>query len=280
MLNTTCPSCSSQKFVLIRRLKKYNQIFYLIKCKYCAIVFMSPIPRTDEIKAFYENDQLRNSTYYTLTADDDRKTFNIYFDIISKYKQKGKILDIGCSVGTLLNVSEQRGFTSQTGVELNVIVYKICKKNYPKYTILHKLPTNSTFDVIIMSDVLEHLQNPFTYLQELRTLLNKDGLLFIITPDYDIFCTRYITNVKPIEHIYYFTKQTLTAALLKASYVPLHIANIVREQHITSLLQSSTSENKLLKKILQLILFFHMDKLIENLFIKHLKHNIVAMVKK
>lgn len=131
-----------------------------------------------------------------------------------------------------------------------------------------------------MSDVLEHLQNPFTYLKELRKFLNKEGILFIITPDYNLFCTRYITNVKPLEHIYYFTKHTLTVALVKASYTPLEIYNIGREQHIASLLQSSTSENILFKKILKLILFFHLDKLIETLFIKHLKHNIVAVVRK
>lgn len=54
-------------------------------------------------------------------------------------------------------------------------IIDICKNN-------EKVIPESTFDIIVCTEVLEHTLNPFLAIQEIHRLLKLGGLLFMLTP--------------------------------------------------------------------------------------------------
>lgn len=276
-----CPFCKASDLLVVRdpMHTSSSHHFSLVKCSTCHLVFQKPLPSDEEISRYYSRDEFGNSKYYSLSINEDIHTFDGYFDIIKRYKQSGTILEIGSSVGTLLHVSKRHGFVNQTGVELNDNSIAQCKKNYPDFVIHKSLPTSQKFDLIVMSDVIEHLPDPFTYLEKLRSILNDGGIIFIITPDFDSLVARR-TQVKPIEHLYYFTKETLKKSIGKAGYKLLYLANISREQRLQTLVHRSTSDKSLLKLIFKVCILLRVSGVMQKLVIKNLKYNLVAVVQK
>lgn len=111
--------------------------------------------------------------------------------IINKFKpfDGGKILDIGCAKGEFLNTLSNS--YKKYGVEINNDGYSFVKKHYPHITIYNQkidskeFDTNQSFDIIVMWHVLEHINNPNTFLKALYKLLSKDGILVLEIPNRD-----------------------------------------------------------------------------------------------
>ncbi len=155
---------------------------------------------------------------------------------IDKYYQPGcRIADLGCG-NCLWNTHR----LPVTGVDINERMLKwSLKNNYlADYRVTADLsqtglPADS-FDIIVMSETLEHLSNLPEVLLEVQRILKDDGL-FILTVPYDIFlgpffilfnlnCV-YMAYVRGSEyhkyrcgHINHFTKYRLRNTLEKSGF--------------------------------------------------------------
>lgn len=109
-------------------------------------------------------------------------------------KEKGassKILDLGCGEGHILNMLpesfEKYGCDiSQTALNLiNIekIHCVVCDLN-------NTFPFEGEFDVIIASEVLEHLHDPYNLLEQVKLHLAKDGLFLATIPSVTHFTHR------------------------------------------------------------------------------------------
>lgn len=127
--------------------------------------------------------------YFAFMAKADKVSSLIEKNI--KKNKKIKFLDIGCNKGFLLHSAVQKGWDVY-GIELVPELLIPFKKKYK--SLANKLYTGSfdknykefkksSFDVISMIDVLEHFNNPIKTLSKVRSLLKKDGILIIQTPD-------------------------------------------------------------------------------------------------
>jgi len=112
---------------------------------------------------------------------------------------RGKILEIGFS---LLPNPFLRGDI----IGVDIVLPEKKPKNYSKVIkadIMKKLPfKNKTFDTIIMSGVIEHLENPLKALKECNRVLKKDGRLLIETPNpyfFPVIISDFLMNLR-----YYF----------------------------------------------------------------------------
>jgi len=79
------------------------------------------------------------------------------------------------------------------------------------------------FDIVQMRGVLEHSQNPLEDLTKIRKVLKDSGVLRISQlPNIDSVCARLFktrfNQVKPGEHLYYFSPRTIKAMLEKAGF--------------------------------------------------------------
>lgn len=97
---------------------------------------------------------------------------------------KGKLLDLGCGQMPYREfIIEKSKITEYVGVDLeNGFEYNETSKPDFLWDGI-KLPFhNSEFDTVILTEVLEHVTDPFITLKEAHRVLRKGGLLFFTVP--------------------------------------------------------------------------------------------------
>ena len=94
---------------------------------------------------------------------------------------KEPLLDIGCRNGLLLGVLKDKGCKDISGMD--IIDNSLDDKSIKYYKCdAHKLYINKSFNMVIMSHMLEHTYDPKTVLDNVYNILNENGLLFIEVP--------------------------------------------------------------------------------------------------
>jgi len=104
--------------------------------------------------------------------------------------QKKICLDIGCGYGTLLLYTKSITKYQVYGVDIlsDRLSEKLIDKHNIKFAVLDierdPLPWNIKFDIIIFSEVLEHLNyNCILTLRKIAKYLSDDGCIYLSTPD-------------------------------------------------------------------------------------------------
>ncbi|MFC1844192.1 class I SAM-dependent methyltransferase [Thermodesulfobacteriota bacterium] len=118
-----------------------------------------------------------------------RFTLNRFFDVVTCEIQKlnpQKVLEFGCGEGLFLKELKKRDlyFKSLIGIDLRKDALEIARTLHPDYDFIEKdvftwdFPKKS-FDLVIASQVLEHLPNPEDVLNNLVQYSNKNLLLTV-----------------------------------------------------------------------------------------------------
>src|SRR3989344_1082666 len=99
-----------------------------------------------------------------------------------------KILDAGCGEGQLLLKIFNKGYNDIYGADVTPVALESAKKRIPKAKFsLQDLKSlnfsDEYFDVVICTEVIEHIKNYEKVLQELKRILKKNGLLIITFPN-------------------------------------------------------------------------------------------------
>lgn len=165
-----------------------------------------------------------------------------------------KILDIGCSYGSLVNHLYKTGYKDVYGIETNENHIQKGRKEYPKLSKRIKcyegsvLPyENCSFDVVLMFDVIEHIPNVKDFLREqVYRVLRKNGTFIFQTPNkyinipWEIINSRSFIAYKQY-HCSLQTRKQLEQTLLKIGFKDIVIEkNNIITQH---------NKNKVRKKL-------------------------------
>lgn len=109
--------------------------------------------------------------------------------LVKKFNPK-KSIDIGCGNGFLCSQIHKAGF-SIAGVEYDRSGYELALSNYSQINFYNMgvqddpsdiLNNEGLFDLVISTEVIEHLFSPHLLPQFSASLLNKGGYLIITTP--------------------------------------------------------------------------------------------------
>jgi ubiquinone/menaquinone biosynthesis C-methylase UbiE len=106
-------------------------------------------------------------------------------------KPKDKILECGCGRGFILNILSELYRAKMSGIDINKEHLKIARKQLPKKVVLkhasvYEIPfKDKSFNKIILSEVLEHLEDEDKALQEIRRVLKPGGKIVITVPNKD-----------------------------------------------------------------------------------------------
>lgn len=100
-------------------------------------------------------------------------------------EQPYNVLDVGCASGWFLSqIHKKYPKANCYGVDIYEDAITYGKKKYPKISFYvadaHKLPFKSgTFDLVICTEVLEHVDDPKRVVLEIRRVLKKNGQAII-----------------------------------------------------------------------------------------------------
>lgn len=213
----------------------------LVKCVDCGLVRAKKIPPADELRRLYSESYFKSSNSGALGYDDyaaDRvkieKTFQRRMQEIETLLQhKGRLLDVGCATGFSLEVANRLGWETK-GVEISEYACELARTIRGTGVFCGQLeeadfPPES-FDVVTMWDYLEHCPNPAKELEQVNRLLKGGGLLALTTPDISSLVARFSgtrwMGIKQGEHLFYFSRSTITRLLSKYHFEPVRITYV------------------------------------------------------
>lgn len=117
----------------------------------------------------------------------DRGRVNYCADQVLKLNA-ASVLDVGCGFGFVLSHLDGK-VRRLVGVDMNADGLEIARKAAPSAELVHQtaaeLPfPDSSFDVVVLSDVIEHVgdQNQALVVSEARRVLKPDGKLILTVP--------------------------------------------------------------------------------------------------
>ena len=224
-----CIVCNSEK---IRSYFVDFRDINIDKCGNCGFQFMNPQYSKDYLNKYYS--QYSQDDDYNYWKEATFYGHRFYLSLVEKYTQPGKLLDIGCGNGHLLEAAKSRDWlvsgydvdkesTKRVADRLNVKVYS---------GDFFTADFTGNYDLICMHQVLEHLKDPNAYLSKTHTLLKDNGHLFIAVPNIKSLANRFKRLMERIgirrknigkyydtnHHLLYFQPATLIKMLEKHSF--------------------------------------------------------------
>ena len=250
MENVDCDLCgsSSNNFIVSQTDLLHNQtkeIFSIVKCNSCNLVFTNPRPKLSEIGSYYpkkyyaHKKKFFNNKLFIHLKSILKSRFSLslisLIPIISRLfrlsvqpnlanpftiKKNMFFLDIGCGIGDNTHIWGPQNSIEQYkkissniyAVEPDLSALKILRDNNLKsYSSIKNLPDEISFDFIRMNWSLEHTHSPNEYFNFISQRLSKNGYAIICVPNYDgeIYSVDPSMLELPI-HLYHFTLESLT----------------------------------------------------------------------
>lgn len=114
-----------------------------------------------------------------------RKTGRRLLDLVARYVPSGSFLDVGSGHGLLLDEARERGYEA-VGIEPSAASAAYAREVFGAgvaETPLEEFAGDDEFDVIVLADVLEHLDDPCAALDRCLELLAPGGVLCVVSPD-------------------------------------------------------------------------------------------------
>jgi SAM-dependent methyltransferase len=105
-------------------------------------------------------------------------------EIISRRLERGKVLDVGAGRGGLSHRLLELGY-DVTAVDVDPSVCEHPDVIVQPCNIMAGLPfDDESFDLVAMTEVIEHVEDPFRAVRECNRVLKPGGLLLLTTPNY------------------------------------------------------------------------------------------------
>jgi len=222
----TCPICGcddgeilhTQKFSLSVENplpKKYD----VVCCSGCGFVFADSSVTQKEYDVYYEQlSKYEDEATATGTgsADYDAKRLHQTAQEIEKIlpDRSIKILDVGAANGGLLLALKEEGYTHLVGLDPSLAcVHRMQFQKLRAFVggIFSMPRLDEKFDCIVLTHVLEHIYDVKGAIENLLSLLNEGGILYIEVPNASLYQKYFIVPFYyfDCEHINHFDEASI-----------------------------------------------------------------------
>ncbi|NQZ85914.1 MAG: class I SAM-dependent methyltransferase [Nanoarchaeales archaeon] len=225
-----CPICNCSKFKKVLSKDMLDEIYTLVSCKSCDLVFFNPLPSQKNLTEYYNGE-------YAVPLFQQKKVILKSKKVLKLLKTLGlkntsKIFELGASHGFFLNEVKKMKFEPY-GVELSSSACETAKKKFGIYVENNLFDKSSYynksnyFDVCCMFDVLEHVTNPNPVIEGFSKILNSNGRVVLTIPninstEFKLF-GKYWDWLTPPAHLFYYSPKTITKLLSKYGFEIEHL---------------------------------------------------------
>lgn len=215
-----------------------RQELSIVDCPKCGHRQLFPLMSEAELEVEYDTDRAARATSgVVISAGSDfetmRKKFvewtkihaDMYWDKLQECK---KVLNLGSGYGFLeeeLNRRNGKKFEI-VGNEIgkfrtdNYVGGVLCTVDFAKEGV--PLEMQGQFDLVMAVHLLEHINDPISYLKNIRSLLNENGRILVEVPNLNCYLCEISEDYEKFfyfcQHVSYFTEKTLPLVLEKAGY--------------------------------------------------------------
>ncbi len=249
----------------------------------CQLVWLDPMPTLEDLPKAYQNyytHQIVNALpSKTILRTVDffayRKFNKLLLKLTGMQKQRmqknffflkeytpGRLLDIGCGAGHLLNRIRQLGWEVE-GIDFDESAVKQAQNlyNLKAYTgdLKDIVYPSDNFDVITLKHVIEHIPDPAELLKECYRILKTGGRLIMTTPNIQSWghqrFQQYWRGLEPPRHLFLYNCSTLAAVTKKAAFEKVHTQTTAASSEYT-FARSMDTQRKCTGKTLNQLKFF------------------------
>lgn len=209
-----------------------SEKFELIFDSSLELYYTYPQPSKQSLPLYYK------SEFYISHTDANISLFDRVYQEVKKYTIGKKVallesfetnttnlLDVGCGTGDFLKVASERGWKI-SGVEPNRQARKLAtnKLSHSDTIVsdLEKLLDTTKpkqYDVITLWHVLEHVPNYDIYIDKLKSLLKKNGHLFVAVPNYKSYDAQHYKEFWAAydvpRHLWHFSQNAIKKIFIK-----------------------------------------------------------------
>lgn len=184
ILTRKCPLCRANASETAFPYSIYfnKQIFRYLRCSDCHTVFVDPVPDDSCFDLMYAKVNYHDSHY----AISDLTLYRDSAELLRQYVERGSsVLDYGCGVGQFLVAAKNLDLIPY-GVEFEASVVAAAAETAGCPVLAVQDFDGGfgarRFDVIHLGDVLEHLPDPISVVDQLLLRLKPGGFLFVEGP--------------------------------------------------------------------------------------------------
>ena len=219
-----CPICEQDETELLFD----KDALSVVTCKQCRLRYVNPRVNRETLEEGYVE------TYYPPDKVERIHTDSMEWlqmterltELEKQLQVKGRLLDVGCGIGTFLHLARERGWEPQ-GVDPSksgsTFAQEIHKLDVQCGNVFDADFPSAHFDAITLYHVLEHISELNPFLSELRRVLKpQTGTLVIEVPNGEGLQSRLQKAdwpyVHPRDHLYYFSAYSLPRLLRRHGF--------------------------------------------------------------
>lgn len=275
----TCPICNDPNC-----LPKYFPPYYsYYECRNCGVLFLYPKPEEHEIKKYYQ----KNFEYTAGRSEENRirlRSRKILKKLNELHPSGRSILDIGSGYGYFLDEARKSGLNT-IGIEPSKALHVSSKKYLDGFVfhtdLIEFVETQKRkFDFITLIHVIEHVTDPKLFIETASKLLNKNGILYIETPNIKSHLAsiekEHYTFLTPPDHIWLFSPESLSMICsipdfriqeLSTYSYPEHFMGIIkRKSQVIKPISQIVNSRKSVQSITQKFKYLFFDRFLAPIF--------------
>jgi len=266
-MSDVCPVCHKINYVCK---KKFNNLD-LGYCNNCSVAYAQPLIRGGDNDVGESNSTITEAEFYEglkqnhqiqseIAKSKAPKMLKYWEKILGENtgrESRLSILEIGCGTGQYYEAWKELN-VKWTGLEVNKDMLDFCyQRNIPvSNTNIMNTKLDEKYDIVFLSQVLEHIIDPNLFIQKIRDNMNDGGILHIDVPNHDSLSSLYrklnpfhpqYGFLQPYHHLIAYTKQSLSYLLEQNNFTIKQVkAYPNNDKTFGQLLVDNSIKNKIL----------------------------------
>jgi SAM-dependent methyltransferase len=225
MNSPVCPACGSAAFQPKRRTPKFDVTMGV--CGGCGLAYATPLVGTTTGQGYLDGAARRFDTQAALAAKKVPRLVEYWARMLGR--RPVSVLEIGCATGEYCAAMRSLGLAWQ-GVDIDEQMLEFCRARGFPATTLQEI--QGRYDVIFLSQVLEHVTEPRAFLERLGALMAPGAIIHLDVPNHDSLTSLYrrlhwrhqaYGFLQPMYHLIAYGSRPLAALMKSAGFDILHL---------------------------------------------------------
>ncbi|MCW2990131.1 MAG: SAM-dependent methyltransferase [Solirubrobacterales bacterium] len=195
----------------------------VVRCVSCGTIYPNPAPKPVDHSHYDDAED-----YFGSGGGDDGEAIASFGENLQRAEailgRRGALLDVGCGLGLALVAAERRGWEA-VGVEPSITFADEGRRRFgvdirDGFFEPDSFPASS-FDVVVLSGVLEHVFDPVGLLRQAGAVLRPGGLVYIDVPNESGW-------MQSAADLYLRLRRRSVTVALSPTFAPFHVVGFSR----------------------------------------------------